>query len=162
MKRRHNYQVTVQWTGNKGSGTSSYQAYERSHTILKEGKQAILASSDPAFRGDNTRHNPEELFLASISSCHMLWYLHLCSEAGIVVVDYQDSATGVMVESGDGGGKFSEVTLNPVVTVSASAMISKANELHSKANALCFIANSLNFKVGHVPRCQVAPEKEGS
>jgi organic hydroperoxide reductase OsmC/OhrA len=156
MDRKHNYNLTIKWTGNKGMGTRNYQAYERSHSIVKEGKNNILASSDPAFRGDRSKHNPEELLLASISSCHMLWYLHLCSEGGVIVVDYIDNAAGVMTETADGGGRFSEVTLHPLVTVAEASMISKANELHSKANAMCFIANSLNFKVGHVPQCMAA------
>ena len=158
MKRAHNYQLSIQWTGNKGSGTSSYQAYERSHSIIKNGKLEIPASSDPAFRGDKTKHNPEELFLASISSCHMLWYLHLCSEAGVIVTDYIDQASGVMEESAEGGGRFSEVTLKPQVVVAEASMITKANALHARANEMCFIANSLNFKVGHVPQCKALEE----
>ena len=158
MKKAHHYQLTVQWTGNKGSGTSSYQAYDRSHSIVKDGKLEIPASSDPAFRGDKTKHNPEELFLASISSCHMLWYLHLCSEAGIIVMDYKDHATGVMEETAEGGGKFSEITLNPKVVVAKGSMIAKANALHARANELCFIANSLNLKVGHDPHCVALEE----
>ena len=156
MNKPHTYNVTIKWTGNTGTGTSSYTAYNRSHSVLVEGKSDINLSSDPAFRGDKTRHNPEELLIASISSCHMLWYLHLCSEAGIVVVDYSDSATGIMEESSDGGGRFSEVALHPVVTVPDDSMIDTANRLHKKANELCFIANSVNFKVLHFPVCKLA------
>ena len=152
----HNYKVSVKWTGNKGRGTSNYTGYERDHTILVDNKPGILASSDPKFRGDRTRHNPEELFLASISSCHMLWYLHLCSEAKVIVIDYIDNAIGVMEEFADGGGHFTQVILNPVVIVTESSMIEKANELHQMANEKCFIANSLNFKVQHNPVCKVA------
>src|SRR5688572_14189864 len=98
MDRTHKYKLTIKWTGNNGSGTSEYRAYSRSHDMIIDDKQTISCSSDPAFRGDNTKHNPEELFLASISSCHMLWYLHLCAAAGIVVTDYSDNATGIMQE----------------------------------------------------------------
>ena len=157
MKGKHTYNLDIQWTGNKGTGTSSYSAYERSHTILAEGKNEIAASSDPAFRGDKTKHNPEDLFIASISSCHMLSYLHVCAVAGIVVVDYYDHATGIMEETPDGGGRFTEVTLNPVVTVTASSMIDRAIQLHVKANELCFIANSVSLKVSHNPVCKTAP-----
>jgi len=87
MKGEHHYKTTIRWTGNKGQGTADYRSYERSHTAFIDGKQDILCSSDPAFRGDKTKHNPEELFLVSIASCHMLWYLHLCAEAGVVVID---------------------------------------------------------------------------
>jgi len=150
MNRQHNYQLTVQWTGNTGTGTSNYRGYERSHIIKADNKVEIAASSDPMFRGDKTKHNPEDLLVASISSCHMLWYLHLCSEAGVIVVDYIDNATGIIIEdSSTGSGCFTEVTLNPVVTVTENSMTEKANELHKKANKLCFIANSVNFPVLH-------------
>lgn len=151
MSGEHHYKATIKWTGNKGSGTDNYKNYERSHKICIENKFDILGSSDPAFRGDSTKHNPEDLLISSLSACHMLWYLHLCSEAGVVVVDYIDNATGVMVETSNGGGQFTEVTLNPVVTVTKDSMIDKANELHRKANELCFIANSVNFPVKHKP-----------
>ena len=153
MTKQHKYTSTIKWTGNKGQGTSDYRSYDRSHMILIDGKQDILCSSDPAFRGDKTRHNPEELFLASISSCHMLWYLHLCADNGIVVVDYSDNATGIMQEAEDGGGHFSDVTLHPIVIVKDKTMIDTANELHKKANQLCIIANSCNFPVNHNPIC---------
>jgi organic hydroperoxide reductase OsmC/OhrA len=153
MKRQHQYQLTIEWTGNKGTGTSSYTSYERNHEITANNKPVIPASSDPAFSGDKTRYNPEELLVASLSSCHMLWYLHLCAEAGVVVTSYTDNATGVMNETDDGGGQFTSVTLNPVVTVTKESMMDKANELHGKANALCYIARSVNFKVGHNPSC---------
>lgn len=114
-------------------------------------KKNIYGSSDPLFRGDKTKHNPEDLLVSSLSACHMLWYLHLCSQAGVIVTDYIDNATGTMVETESGGGQFTEVTLNPKVTVTDKAMIEKANELHQKANELCFIASSVNFRVRHNP-----------
>lgn len=155
MEKQHTYQTTIQWTGNSGNGTSGYRDYERDYTISVEGKPSISGSSDPAFRGDKTKYNPEDLLLASIASCHMLWYLHLCSEAGVIVVEYSDTASGLMIETATGGGRFSAVTLYPVVTVSESSMVDKANELHHKATELCFIANSLNFKIDHQPKCSV-------
>jgi len=139
------------WTGNNGTGTDGYSNYERSHSINIENKASISGSADPAFRGDNTKHNPEDLLVSSLSSCHMLWYLHLCSEAGIIVVEYSDIASGILVETLNGGGHFTEVTLNPVVIVAENSLIEKANELHIKANELCFIANSVNFPVKHNP-----------
>jgi len=151
MNKYHNYYLSLKWTGNSGEGTKNYTGYERSHTIFVENKPEIFASSDAKFRGDNTKHNPEELLIASISSCHMLWYLHLCSEAGVVVLDYSDNATGTMEETKTGGGHFTEVILNPVVIVEDESMINKATQLHKKANELCYVANSLNFKVLHKP-----------
>ncbi|MEO6838647.1 MAG: OsmC family protein [Ginsengibacter sp.] len=149
MHEQHNYNLTIKWTGNKGTGTSNYKAFDRSYSIFINNKTQILGSSDPAFLGDKTKHNPEELLVASLSSCHMLWYLHLCAEAKVVVVNYMDNATGTMSETTNGGGHFTEVTLNPIVTVTEHSMVEKAKELHKKANELCFIANSVNFPVRH-------------
>lgn len=150
--KKHNYKVTLEWTGNKGSGTFDYRSYGRNHKIDIENKpDSLLGSSDPNFRGDSTRYNPEELFMSSISACHMLWYLHLCSVNGVIVTEYQDIATGVLEEDADGSGRFKSVTLHPTILVSESTMIDKAKELHHDANKMCFIANSLNISVGHEP-----------
>jgi organic hydroperoxide reductase OsmC/OhrA len=155
MHRQHSYKLRIKWTGNTGKGTETYRSYERTYFILGEGKTVIAASSDPHFRGDKTKYNPEDMLVASLSSCHMLTYLHLCAEAGVTVLDYYDDATGTMEENDNGGGKFSEVLLNPVVTVSDQKMVDLAAGLHKRANELCFIANSVNFKVSHNPVCQV-------
>ncbi|HSV11622.1 MAG TPA: OsmC family protein [Hanamia sp.] len=155
MSGQHNYKLTVKWTGNSGTGTSGYREYERSHTISIANKSDICASSDAAFRGDKAKHNPEDFLLASLSSCHMLSYLHLCAVSSVIVIDYIDEATGIMINTADGGGHFLEVTLNPIVTVTENSMIEKANELHKKANELCFIANSVNFPVHHKPICRI-------
>lgn len=154
--KNHHYKVDIKWTGNSGKGTSNYTAYERSHVISVNEKDCIHGSSDPAFRGDKTKYNPEELFVASLSTCHMLWFLHLCSDENIIVIDYADNATGTMQETEDGGGHFIEVTLHPTVVVSDISMIEKANTLHHRANKLCFIANSCNFPVHHKPNCKAA------
>jgi organic hydroperoxide reductase OsmC/OhrA len=155
MNKLHNYNLKIKWTGNRGSGTSAYRAYDRDHVIQSEGKTEIECSSDPLFLGDKTRYNPEELLVASLSSCHMLWYLHLCSEAGVIVTDYFDDAVGAMAETANGGGHFDEVVLYPTVTVAEESMIAKAKELHKRANELCFIANSVNFPVRHRSTCVV-------
>jgi organic hydroperoxide reductase OsmC/OhrA len=145
--RDHTYSINITWTGNTGTGTSAFRAYERSHEISVSGKPPIPSSSDPAFRGDKTRYNPEELLVASLSSCHMLWYLHLCADAGIVVVEYEDNASGLMEETTDGGGHFKQVVLHPRIKVRAGADVELANSLHERAHHLCFIANSVNFPV---------------
>ena len=152
----HHYKVDITWTGNRGNGTASYTAYDRDHIVSAGGKPEIPASSDPSFRGDPARYNPEELLVASLSSCHMLWYLHLCSSAGVIVVDYTDAAAGTMEETANGGGHFIEVTLFPVITVASEEMVEKADALHEKANELCFIANSCNFPVHHKPIYKIA------
>lgn len=154
--RRHFYAVSVRWTGNLGQGTSSYRAYSRDHDIAAAGKPVIAGSSDPAFRGDSARYNPEDLLVASLAGCHMLWYLHLAVGAGIVVRDYIDNAEGAMVETADGGGHFAEVVLRPAVTIDAGADVLRAEQLHLRAHALCFVANSVNFPVRCQPTIHVA------
>lgn len=151
----HHYKVKTVWTGNQGKGTLNYHSYTRDHEISSDGKRVIQASSDPAFRGDRSKYNPEELLVSSISSCHMLWYLHLCAVNDIVVTSYADQAKGTMVESDDGGGRFKEVTLYPEVTITDQSKISKAIELHREAHRLCFIANSCNFPITHDPVIKV-------
>jgi organic hydroperoxide reductase OsmC/OhrA len=156
MAKLHRYAVTVEWTGNAGTGTSTYKAYERRHEIYAAGeKPPIPGSSDPTFRGDATRWNPEELLVASLSACHKLWYLHLCATAGVVVVGYIDHAEGEMEESADGGGRFRRVVLRPEVTIAAGSDVDKARALHAEAHTKCFIANSVNFPVEHQPTIRV-------
>ncbi len=150
----HNYPVTVTWTGNRGEGTSSYTGYDRSHIISIENKPDIIASSDTPFRGDNTKHNPEDMLVAALSTCHMLWYLHLCADAGIIVVEYMDRATGTLTLAPGAAGRFTEVMLHPVVTITDAALTDKANQLHDEAHKKCFIANSVNFPVTHEPVCK--------
>jgi organic hydroperoxide reductase OsmC/OhrA len=151
VSRRHHYEVTVSWTGNRGTGTSGYRDYGRDHEVSAEGRPAILGSSDPAFRGDPARWNPELALLAALSECHMLSYLHVCATAGVVVTGYVDAAEGTMAEDGDGGGHFTEVVLRPRVTVATPDMIDSATALHAEASAKCFIASSVNFPVHHEP-----------
>jgi organic hydroperoxide reductase OsmC/OhrA len=150
MNKEHHYALSLEWTGNQGTGTSDYRAYTRNHTISTHGKPDLLASSDPSFRGDKTRYNPEEMLVAALSSCHMLSYLHVCVLNGVVVLEYKDNATGTMTENPDGSGQLTEVTLHPTVKVKDPSMIEKANHLHEKASQLCFIARSVNFPVHHI------------
>jgi organic hydroperoxide reductase OsmC/OhrA len=154
--REHRYTPTVTWTGNTGSGTRSYTSYSRDHVVSVEGRPDIQGSSDPAFRGDAGRHNPEDLLVASLSACHMLWYLHLASEAGIVVVGYRDRAEGIMREDATRGGWFERVTLRPEVTIAAGGDAARAVDLHEAAHAKCFIANSMNFPVQCEPNAVFA------
>ncbi len=149
MTKSHQYKATIEWTGNNGVGTADYRRYSRNHSIRVEGKPSLEASSDAAFRGDASRHTPEDLFVAALSSCHMLWYLHLCAVNSVVVVAYADNAEGEMIENNDGSGQFSNVTLHPHVTVADASMTEKALSLHAEANRMCFIARSVNFPVRH-------------
>ncbi|OUC91062.1 OsmC family protein [Streptosporangium minutum] len=151
MARVHHYEVDVTWTGNSGTGTSDYRSYERAHEIGADGKTPIAGSSDPSFRGDRDRWNPEELLVASLSQCHMLWYLGLCANAGVVVTAYTDRPRGTMLEEAGGAGRFEEVVLRPRVTVAAPEQVERATTLHGRAHEMCFIANSVNFPVRHEP-----------
>ncbi len=143
--KEHTYHTNLQWTGNTGKGTETYRGYERSHQVSVEGKQIIEASSDPSFRGDKTKYNPEEMFVASLSSCHMLWFLHLCSDASIIVLEYSDAAVGKMIESDDGNGRFSEVILYPRVKVKEEWMMEKTKRFTKKQMHFAYIANSMQF-----------------
>jgi organic hydroperoxide reductase OsmC/OhrA len=156
VPRRHSYEVRIVWTGDLGEGTSGYRAYGRRHEVTAPERPAIAGSSDPAFRGDPDRWDPERLLVASLSQCHMLGYLHQCADAGVVVVAYEDHAVGTMVQSADGGGRFTEVVLRPAVTVADESMLEQARALHERAHELCFIANSVNFAVRHEPSIAVA------
>ncbi|MGL3149972.1 OsmC family protein [Microbacterium sp. A82] len=145
----HHYALTATWDGNLGTGTSGYRDYSRDVSIRVDGKPLLLASADKPFRGDPERWNPEDLLLAALSECHLLSYLHACVSAGVVVVSYRDSATGVMTEDGRSGGAFTEVLLRPQVIVADASMIGAAERAHADAHRMCFIANSVNFPVRH-------------
>jgi organic hydroperoxide reductase OsmC/OhrA len=142
MSRQHHYRVAVTWRGNMGAGTASPRAYSRAHEIGAPGKPAIAGSSDPSFRGDPARWNPEDL--------------GLCADAGIVVAAYEDHAEGVMAEQADGAGQFTKVILRPRVTLAAGGDMDAAMALHRAAHAMCFIARSVNFPVEHRPEMIVA------
>ena len=154
--KTHTYPIRMRWTGNTGQGTREYRGYERAHEYSVDGKPPIPGSSDPAFRGDRTRYNPEELLVMSLSSCHMLWYLHLCAESHVEVVDYVDDAVGSMIETETTGGHFVEVVLRPTVTLAAGSDAALAESIHDRAHHLCFVANSVNFPVRCEPRTQLA------
>ena len=163
-ERTHHYRIVNRWTGNLGSGTSAYRAYSRSFELGGEGKMLpVPCSSDPHFRGDAARYNTEELLVGCLSGCHMLWVLHLCAEAGIVVTGYSDEAAGEMAEHADGGGEFVRVTLRPRMTITDAARIDEAVALHHRAHELCFIARSVNFPVECEPevKAETAPLPDG-
>jgi organic hydroperoxide reductase OsmC/OhrA len=149
MANQHRYTLTVEWTGNRGDGTASYRSYDRDHEVRAEHTAQIAGSSDPAFRGNPSRWNPEQLLLAAASQCHMLSYLHHAAINGVVVVGYVDHPTAIMTEDGQGGGRFTEIALHPLVTVASQDQVETAERLHADANRSCFIASTLNLPVGH-------------
>ena len=151
----HHYDVTVFWTGNRGTGTSSYRSYGRDHSVSAAGLPTLLGSADATFHGDRDRWNPEQLLLTALAQCHMLSYLHVAASHGIVVTKYQDSASGTMVLNPDGSGQFSTVTLRPEMTITDPSQIELAASLHHEASQKCFIARSVNFPVLHEPQVSV-------
>lgn len=153
--RAHRYAVALEWTGNRGQGTRDYRAYGREHVLRIDGKPDLAASADASFHGDAGRHNPEDLLVAALSSCHMLSYLHFAAEAGVVVTAYSDRAEGTMRTAGK-GGRFTEVVLHPRVTLAAGGDAARAEALHTHAHHACFIAQSVNFPVRCEPRTVIA------
>lgn len=149
MSHKHDYELNLHWTGNLGLGTISYDEYGRDFIISGGSKPELFGSSDPAFRGDTSKYNPEELLLAALSSCHMLWVLHLCADSGIIVVEYKDKPKGVMIIDQNNAGAFKEVILCPELVIKNSDRIDDISKIHAKAAKLCFIANSVNFPVIH-------------
>lgn len=151
-----NYSTRITWTGNRGDDTASYTSYGRGYRVEVRGKPSLEGSADPAFRGDPERHNPEDLFLASVSACHMLFYLALCAQRGIRVVGYVDEARGTL-ELERGGGRFGEIALHPTVTIAVAEDVERATALHHEAHQRCFLANSCSVPIRHEVTVEVRP-----
>jgi len=151
MAKQHDYTARVEWTGNRGEGTRTYRGYDRTWDITTPGKPVIHCSNDPLLGGDPGLPNPEDLLLASLSACHMLWYLHLASAAGIVVHAYQDNPVGIGETSPNGAGRFLGATLRPHIVVEAGADLAEAEAIHHRIHEFCFIARSVNFPVDYAP-----------
>ncbi len=142
MRAEHTYEVGIEWTG---AGTTGSTAYSRDHEIRVGSKQVIPASADPTFRGDPTRVNPEELFVASVAECHMLWFLFLAARSRVVVTGYTDDAVGTLQLDADGAGRFTEIVLRPRVRVAGDSVDDEVvARLHEGAHDYCYLARSLN------------------
>jgi organic hydroperoxide reductase OsmC/OhrA len=157
MARDHHYAVQLVWTGARAGPTGDYAAYSREYEITVAGKPPVRGSSDPHFRGDPALFNPEDWLVAALSACHMLTYLAICARRRIPVVAYRDAASGTMALEG-GGGRFTEVTLRPEVTVAPGCDLAAAEAAHEQAHRDCFIANSVNFPVRHEAHVTAAAE----
>lgn len=151
MARLHDFVSRVVWTGNRGDGTRAYRGYDRTWDIALPGKEIIHCSNDPLLGGDATRMNPEDLLVSALSACHMLWYLHLASNAGIVVTAYEDDPVGHGETLPDGAGRFVSAVLRPRIAVQEGADLQLAAALHDRVHAFCFIARSVNFPVRYEP-----------
>ncbi len=149
MSTKHDFTSRIVWTGNRGDGTRSYRGYDRTWEIRTPGKAVVQCSNDPLLGGDPARANPEDLLISALSACHMLWYLHLASESGIVVVHYEDAPVGHGETASNGAGRFLAATLRPEVHVRPGADLVKADALHHEVSRYCFIARSVNFPVSY-------------
>ena len=147
--KEHPYGCTIEWTGDRGEGTLRYRGYDRTWDVITPGKPVIHCSNDPLLGGDPTLHNPEDLLIASLSACHMLWYLHLASNAGIVVRGYRDEPEAIGETSADGAGRFLRATLRPAIRVAAGADLAQADAIHLEVHKFCFIARSVNFPISY-------------
>ncbi|KAA5973667.1 MULTISPECIES: OsmC family protein [unclassified Pantoea] len=147
----HNYTSRIFWTGNLGTGTSGYKAYARTWDIAISGKEVIHCSNDPLLGGDASKMNPEDLLISSLSACHMLWYLHLASDAGITVLGYEDSPLATGEISKGGAGRFISAVLRPTITVAEETNLDAATAIHHEIHKVCFIARSVNFPVSCEP-----------
>jgi organic hydroperoxide reductase OsmC/OhrA len=148
---QHPYTSRVVWTGNRGEGTKTYRGYDRTWQIATPGKPIVECSNDPLLGGDKSKPNPEDLLLSALSSCHMLWYLHLASDAGIVVMSYEDNPVGIGETSPNGAGRFLSATLKPRIEVKSGADLKRAEAIHHEIHQFCFIARSVNFPVNYEP-----------
>jgi len=160
MSKTHEYTTRLEWNGNLGTGTSTYAGYGRDYTVAVHGKPDMRGSADPMFRGNPALNNPEDLFVASISACHMLTYLALCARKGVSVVAYEDNAKGMLVLDADWNGKFQQVILNPVVTIADGEKQSAAIDLHEEAHKACFVAASCSVPIHHAATVRVRSETE--
>ncbi len=158
----HTYAARLIWAGNLGNGTATYTGYGRQYRVLVAGKPELMGTADPAYRGEPDKHNPEDLFLASLAACHMLFYLAICARQGVRVLAYEDRASGTLVTREDGGGQFESVTLSPLVTIARESDADLAAELHNTAHARCFIANSCSVPVRHVATIRTLEPREAS
>ena len=149
MAKEHDYTSRVEWTGNRGAGTADYRAYDRTWEIRTPGKPVIQCSNDPLLGGNPALPNPEDLLLSSLSACHMLWYLHLASRAGIVVQSYRDEPIGTGESEPSGAGRFLRATLRPRIEVAVGADLVKADAIHHEIHKYCYIARSVNFPVSY-------------
>ncbi|MCB2175212.1 MAG: OsmC family protein [Actinomycetales bacterium] len=156
----HSYSAAVTWTGAGHTGTAGYASYSRDHEVEFPGKPLLLGSAEPTFRGDAGRYNPEELLVGALAQCHMLWFLHLAADAGVVVTGYHDDAAGTMRVRSGGMGRFTEVVLHPRVTLREDVPDHVLAELHERAGEYCFIKQSVNFPVRCEPTRHVVETDE--
>jgi organic hydroperoxide reductase OsmC/OhrA len=139
------HRVTVTWE--RATEDFTYETYSRSHTWEFEGGVEVPASAAPAYRGDPERVDPEEAFVAALSSCHMLTFLAIAARKRLVVDAYRDSAVGYLEENEAGKLAVTRVVLRPEVTFREPPSAEALERLHHQAHEHCFIANSVKTDV---------------
>ncbi len=145
------YTATIRWSRNGAEGFTKGQ-YSRAHEWAFDGGAVVPASASPhvvpAPWSDAAGVDPEEAFVASLSSCHMLFFLDFARRAGFTIDNYVDEAEGVMEKGADGKFRMTRVTLWPHVAWSGDPPDEKAiADLHHRAHEACFIANSVTTEV---------------
>jgi organic hydroperoxide reductase OsmC/OhrA len=139
----------LEWTGAAKGPTSDPATFSRDLSVSVEA-MTFPMSSAPGYRGDASRTNPEQLFVASVSACQALTYLFFAAKHGIQVVGYADAAEGRLGLQ-DGKIRMTRVTLRPRITLAGGADETRARELVGKAHESCFVANSLSTAVEIIP-----------
>ncbi|MEM1398101.1 MAG: OsmC family protein [Pseudomonadota bacterium] len=138
--------ATVSWK--RSTEGFTYDEYHREHEWRFDDGSHIKATAAPEFLGGESGVDPEEAFVASVSSCHMLSFLAICARKRIIVDHYTDEATGVMTENASGRLWVSRVDLRPVVKFAGDPPEREVHEaLHHKAHEICFIANSVATEI---------------
>lgn len=145
-----NYTATIEWT--RGDARFSDHAYSRAHRWCFDGGAVVPASSSPSVvpepQSDPSAVDPEEAFVASLSSCHMLWFLSIAANRGCVVDAYADTASGVMARNAANRLAMTEVILQPRVTFAGNPpSAAEHSAMHTLAHERCFIANSVHTAV---------------
>lgn len=150
------YTAAIRWS--RGEQKFTDNRYSRAHLWRFDGGAVVPASSSPAVvplpMSDAAAVDPEEAFVASLSSCHMLWFLALAAKRGYTVDSYADDASGVMEKNPAGRLAMTSVTLRPLVEFSGAKLPDRAalDALHHAAHAECFIAASIRSEVRLEPR----------
>lgn len=146
--KTHHYEAACSWEGETGSG---YATYSRAHQVVVEPSKSTLSlSSDPAFRGDASRINPEQLLVAAAASCQLLSFLAVAARAGMDVRRYQDSAAGEMPEA-ELPIRITRITLRPRIELCSGPTEARVRQAVQQAHEECYIASSLKTEVSVEP-----------
>ena len=150
------FKVHTKWSSLTENDMYKSGINPKTHSTHIKNKDILTISAAKEFKGDKTKHNPEDLFLSALSSCHMMSYMYLCDKNNITLLNYTDETSGVLVVNSDGSGEFISIVLHPIVTILEKNKIDLAIRLHKEANRLCFIANSCSVPIDLKPQIQIS------